>query len=438
VDPDVAIVGGGVAGLSAASALAERGARVLVVEARPALGGRVTSYTDPATGQRADNGQHVLMGCYDETFAFLRRVGSSGLVYVQPQLSIDVQDAVGEASRLHCPDLPTPLHLLAGLAGWGALGLGDRLSAVRLALRRRPSPSETVATWLDGLGQSRRLVEMLWEPLAIAALNQPIDVAAALPFAEVLDRMLTTRSGASLALPSAPLADVFAAPARAYIEANGGHISTGARARVCLDGAGPAVEIAGRRQAARAVVVATEWHALGGVFSGATGPLEAMLRDAAATPAAAIVSAHVWLDRAVMDVPLLGLPGRPWQWIFDVGAAWTGARTGTARHVSLVASAADGLASSSNAALEGSALEVLRASVARVRDAKVARVGIVRERRATFSVAPGSPPRPGNATAVPGLFLAGDWIGNPLPATIEAAATSGHQAADLVSRYLKL
>ncbi len=84
---DVVVVGGGFAGLSAATALAERGARVLVLEARPTLGGRATAFTDPATGERVDNGQHVLFGCYHETFRFLRRIGAESSVRVQPQLA---------------------------------------------------------------------------------------------------------------------------------------------------------------------------------------------------------------------------------------------------------------------------------------------------------------------------------------------------------------
>jgi zeta-carotene desaturase len=104
---DVIVLGGGFAGLSAAAALAERGARVLVLEARPSLGGRATAFTDPATGERVDNGQHVLFGCYGETFRFLRRIGAEDRVRVQPRLAVDVIDRDGRASRLACPPLPS-------------------------------------------------------------------------------------------------------------------------------------------------------------------------------------------------------------------------------------------------------------------------------------------------------------------------------------------
>ena len=130
--PDVIVIGGGFAGLSAATALAERGAQVLVVEARPALGGRATAFTDPATGERVDNGQHVLFGCYHETFRFLRRIGAEGHVRVQHRLAVDMIDRAGRWSRLACPALPSPLHLLAGVMTWNALGWRDRLSALKM------------------------------------------------------------------------------------------------------------------------------------------------------------------------------------------------------------------------------------------------------------------------------------------------------------------
>ena len=119
---DVVVVGGGFAGLSAATALAERGARVLVLEARPTLGGRATAFIDPATGERVDNGQHVLFGCYHEAFRFLRRIGTESAVQIQSRLAIGIVDRQGRASRLVCPPLPSPLHLAAGVMRWKAVG----------------------------------------------------------------------------------------------------------------------------------------------------------------------------------------------------------------------------------------------------------------------------------------------------------------------------
>src|SRR6478736_4951582 len=123
---DIVVVGAGFAGLSAAARLARGGARVLVLEARGRLGGRATAFVDRETGVLVDNGQHVLLGCYTETLAFLREVGAAGGVRIQPQLAVTMIDRRGRRSRLSCPSLPPPFHLVAGVLDWDALGWPDR------------------------------------------------------------------------------------------------------------------------------------------------------------------------------------------------------------------------------------------------------------------------------------------------------------------------
>src|SRR5687767_3546389 len=156
---DAIVIGAGCAGFSAATALTDRGARVLVVEARPGLGGRATAFRDPATGERVDNGQHILMGCYDDTLAFLRRIGAADRVRWQTGLKLLMIDRLGHQSVLALPSLPSPLHFLAGVLAWEALTWPERLSVLRAgsALRSPYSANgggaETVRQWLQRLGQ---------------------------------------------------------------------------------------------------------------------------------------------------------------------------------------------------------------------------------------------------------------------------------------------
>ncbi len=433
---DAVVVGGGVAGLAAATAMAEHGVRVRVFEARPSLGGRTSAFTDPETGERVDNGQHVVLGCYTETFRLLRRVGAESFVALQESLVLDVVDRAGRASRLRCPRLPSPLHLVAGLAGWEALGWRDRLAAARIGVAPEPAPGETVRQWLARLGQTPRLVELLWEPLAVAALNQPIDEASAAPFALVVRRMLETRRSAALGLPDRPLDEVFAVPASVYIEDRRGVVQTGRTARIDVEEDGgrpvPVVRAGTEVLRPRVVVCAVPWHALPQVFPGRPPALRDAIAAAEATGASPIVTVNLWFDRPVMPGAFLGLPGRTMQWAFDKHAIFGEA----ASHVSLVSSGADAITGRSNQELADLAVAELRSALPDARSAVLRRAVVVREKRATFSVAPGQPSRPGNATAVPGLALAGDWIGNGLPATIEGAAESGHAAAELALRHL--
>jgi squalene-associated FAD-dependent desaturase len=447
MSPDVVIVGAGFAGLSAAVRLAKNGAKVVVLEARARLGGRATAFHDRDTGELVDNGQHVLLGCYVQTLAFLADIGATQNVTVARELRVTMIDRAGKPSRLVCPTLPSPFHLLAGVAEWEALSWADRLSVLRLAgpLQRarralKPgatllaaSPGETVAGWLERNGQTPRLREMLWEPLALAALNQPVDQAAAPPFARVLAEMFgPDPKAAAIVLPAKPLHLMYAEPARTFIEHAGGTVRTGAAATIVIGGgAKPSlvVEADGERWTPRAVIAAVPWFAVGDVFAGDTSPIRDVIARADAMSSSPIVTINLWFDRVVMDEPFVGLPGRAMQWVFDKRQVFGG----NASHLSLVSSGASPLVAKANDELIAAATQELSEAMPAVGAATLVRATVIREPRATFSLAPGQPQRPDVTTAVPGLFLAGDWIDTGLPATIESAVRSGHRAAEFIS-----
>jgi squalene-associated FAD-dependent desaturase len=438
---DIVVIGGGVAGLSAAAALAEAGARVLVLEARPALGGRASAFTDPATGETVDNGQHLMLGCYHETLAFLARIGASRNVQIQAGLEVPFVDETGRLSMLSCPPLPSPLHLLAGLVEWEALAFGDSLSALSLTapLRRArryfrtgkgvlPAwDGETVENWLIRNGQSRRLRDMLWAPLALAALNQPANEAAAPVFLRVLAQMFgPDPRDSAVAMPLRPLDALYAEPAREFITARGGKVRVSSPARVRIEnGSVASIETRGERIGAETVIVAVPWFALCDAVVGDIRPIEGVLAAARSVVASPIVTVNLWLDRGVLPAPFVGLPGRTFQWVFDKRQVLGD----SASHLSSVSSGAAAVVAQSNDALATLAYDELASALPAARAARVLRSVVVRERRATFSLAPGQPPRPGTQTAVRGLLLAGDWVDTGLPATIEGAVVSGHRAA---------
>ena len=443
---DVAVLGGGLAGLSAAARLAAGGARVLLAEARPGLGGRASSFADPSTGEPVDNGQHLLLGCYHETFEFLDRVGARGNVRVQASLEVPMVDEAGRETVLRCPSLPSPYHLLAGILGWRAVGLRDRLSVLRMVAPIRQaqraaltgkgffpaSDAETVEDWLTRWGQARRLQEMLWEPLALAALNQPAREAAAPVFVRVLAQMLGPGpADSAIAMPLRPLTQMYAEPAREFIELHGGEVRLSSPARVRVEGKRVIeIEIRGDRIEAESVIIAVPWFALAETIVGEVGavaPVLAASRHAAASP---IVTVNLWFDRDVLPGPFVGLPGRTFQWVFDKRQVFGD----SAAHLSLVSSGAAGVVAESNERLAALACDELSAALPAARSARMLRTLVVRERRATFSLAPGQPARPDARTPVDGLLLAGDWTETGLPATIEGAVVSGHRAARLVLR----
>jgi squalene-associated FAD-dependent desaturase len=440
---DIVVIGGGFAGLSAAAALSEAGARVLVLEARPTLGGRASAFTDPASGETVDNGQHLMLGCYHETLAFLARIGASRNVRIQGSLEVPFVDEFGHRTTLSCPPLPSPYHLFAGLLEWEALGFRDRMSALSLAAPLRKArrflssgkgvlpawDGETVESWLIRNGQSRRLREMLWAPLALAALNQPATEASAPVFVRVLARMFgPDPKDSAVAMPVRPLDAMYAEPAREFVAARGGEVRVSCPARVRVGDERVAwVEAGGERVEAAIVIVAVPWFALTETIAGDTRPLEAFLSASRAAVASPIVTVNLWLDHAALPAPFVGLPGRTFQWVFDKRQVFGD----SASHLACVSSGAAAVVVQSNEALAALAHEELTAALPAARGARVLRSVVVRERRATFSLASGQPPRPAAQTAVRGLLLAGDWVDTGLPATIEGAVVSGHRAAQL-------
>ena len=440
---DTVVIGAGFAGLSAAVRLTRNGARVLVLEARARLGGRATAFADRDTGELVDNGQHILLGCYTDTFAFLRDIGALEHVRLEPQLAVTMIDRQGRRSRLACPALPPPFHLLAGIMDWDALSWTDRLSVLGMVAPLRnarrslqpgstvkaASPGETVENWLIRNGQTPRIREMLWDPLALAALNQSPQQAAAPVFARVLAEMFgDDPRAAAVALPIKPLHVMYAEPARHYIETAGGTVRTGAAARIRVqDHAVSAVEAAGERWSADQVIAAVPWFAMADLFDGEPAALAEVLDRARRMSSSPIVTVNLWFDRPVMDEPFIGLPGRAMQWVFDKRLLFGGETS----HVSMVSSGAMSMVGLTNDALIETAHAELLDAMPELRAARLTGAAVVREPRATFSLAAGEPPRPSTETAVRGLLLAGDWIDTGLPGTIESAVRSGHRAADL-------
>jgi squalene-associated FAD-dependent desaturase len=440
---DAIVIGGGCAGFSAATAMVERGARVLVLEARPGLGGRASTFTDPETGERVDNGQHILMGCYTETFAFLDRIGAGDRVMWQSGLKVSMIDSAGHHSVLSLPALPSPLNFLAGVLGWDALSWSERVSVLKIGRLLRPSSSpaaagrdtrspQTVREWLVKNGQAPRLLELFWEPLALAALNQSIDQAEASSFQRVLEKVFgPDPAAAALVLPAVPLDELYAEPARRWLEARGSEVRVSSPARVLIDrGRVTGVRVRDQELAAPTVISTVAWHAFHSLFDAPPPELATTIDDATRLASLPIVTVNLWFDRVVMQEPLVGLPGRKFQWVFDRSALVGGATS----HLSLISSGAESIVARTNHELTAIALAEVSEALPQARAARLKKSVAVREKRSTFSLAPDAPPRPVTCTAIEGLLLAGDWIETGLPATIESAVISGRLAAHQITR----
>ncbi len=427
----VGIVGGGLSGLAAAVTLSSSGIPVLVVEQRPTLGGRASSYEDATTGDTFDNGQHLLIAGYRRTMALLDRIGSRHLVHVQDRPVLPFHHPTKGFVEFRLPKLPAPLNLLWGVLTSSLFSPADRLpilAAGRTILRHDDAPGKvpgTIDDWLRATRQTDHARRCFWSPLAVAIMNEKIERAPAATFLRALRKaFLGDWHNGALVTPRVGLSRLFAEPAKTFIEDHGGRVvcSTDVKRVIMEDGAASGVLLrTGDRLACRSVILAVPPGAIPGLLPVDMVPPPG-LNEIQDGPVSPIVSLHLWFHRPFMDHDLLGLLERRIHWIFR-----------KERFVSAVISAAYDTVELSNEALVRLTVEDLR-SVYGEKVGEPYHAIVIREKRATIALHPGNEDaRPGARTSVENLFLAGDWTNTGLPATIEGAVQSGEEAAGLVA-----
>ena len=231
----VVVIGGGVAGIASAVALAGEGHTVTLLEAKAALGGRATSFKHAATGVMLDNGQHAVMGCYDEFLKLCDTLGVRGKFESTGGLDVKYRSAGGRESRLRA-SWPEPVHGLGAILGFAELSLGDKLAVLRLGvalkLGAKPKSGETAAAWLTRLGQTPGAVRAIWEPFCLAALNEPLATGDAGVLRETLRRSLFgDKAAGAVLLAKDSLSEVFDPAPALSLEATGGALKTRAQVK---------------------------------------------------------------------------------------------------------------------------------------------------------------------------------------------------------------
>lgn len=436
----VVVIGGGLAGLTAAVRCADRDNDVTLVEARPRLGGATSSFR--RGDLIVDNGQHVILRCYEAYTALLRRFGVQDGVEIQPRFRIPVRSPGGRGSVLRRWPLPAPAHLVPALAGYHALNAAQRVEAARTALALRkldpgdPALDETsLGAWLEARGVSDRGVDVLWGLLAIATLNtQPHQASLALAAKVFRTGMLDTTAGGDIGIPQRPLGELHGTAAHRAL--------TDAGVKVCLRSKARAVRETetglqvvfdgGTGQStvdADAVVVAVPHQAAATLLAGLGLPAVDTWSRLSASP---IVNVHALYDRPVLDVPMAAVIDSPLQWVFDRSAI-AGAPPGS-QYLAVSLSAAGDYIDTRAEELRELFLPALGEVFARAAQAELLDFFVTREPRATFRQAPGTRVlRPRARTEVTGLVLAGAWTDTGWPDTIEGAVLSGERAAEVVS-----
>lgn len=440
--PRVVVVGGGLAGLSAAIACADGGSQVTLFEGRPRLGGATWSFE--RNGLSFDNGQHVYMRCCTAYRRFLDRLGVASDAPLQERLAIPVlkpsaDGGAASVSWIRRSSLPSPLHLAASLLTYRHLGRRDRLrlgraalALKRVALTDTSLDAETFAAFLGRHGQSSAAVAALWDLIALPTVNVRADEASLVLAAKVFKTgLLDDADAADLGWAQVPLARLHAQPAAAQLRRLGAAVHR--RAKVTeirrTGGVGTAVcgvVVDGELVEADAVILAVA-HEAAATLLPAGGLVDPTLLDGLGR--SPIVDVHIVYDRRVVDHEVAAAVGSPVQFVFDTTVS-SGLDPNDGQVVAVSISGADGEHGERPAVLVDRYVAALAELYPAARGARVVDAVVTREHAATFRGVPGTARlRPRPASGIPGLFLAGSWTDTGWPATMEGAVRSGITAA---------
>jgi zeta-carotene desaturase len=434
-------VGGGVAGMSAACALAETGLRVQLVERRSYLGGRASSYLHSGVGEVIDNCQHVLFGCCTNLIGFYRRIGVADRIHWTCEMTMI--EPGGRRSQLGSSWVPAPFHGLPKLLSAHAFTLADKLALGRaFSTLMRPvsaDSTESLGAWLKRHKQTEGALKRFWRLVIASALNADVD-SIALPYAAKVIRELFMNSAeaGSMGMSTVPLSELYAG-AQAFLEQRGSKVLFNTN----VESATWNEENAQWTLTTRSATLASDLLVLALPFEGmqkllpqmpSADGVDTLERQIERHEHWPICSVHLWFDREVTELDHAVLLDREIHWMYNKSSLqpW---RKGN--YLELVVSASRSFAQLSREQAIAQALKELAEYFPTVAGAKLEKATLVKEMRATFGVPPGiDSARPPAAAPWPNCFLAGDWTATGWPSTMESAARSGHLVAEAICKSI--
>lgn len=436
----VTIVGGGVAGLAAACALADDGHQVTLLERRPYVGGRASSYEHPGTGEVIDNCQHILLGCCTNLIDLYRRLGvqdeifwSEAITFIEPG---------GRRSVLAATGMPAPFHTVRSFLGAKCLSLGEKLTIARgifSFLNATPADSsESFAQWLVRHRQTPRAIQRFWHPVLASALNEDPELISVRYAAKVFrEAFLFSAEGGRMGIPKLPLSELYGHAVK-YIETRGGEV----RLSTSVDGFGRDedqwVARAGQEPfRSDQVILAVPFEAMQKLL-----PLlpqnegsEALERNLGEFYHSPITSVHLWFDREVTDLTHAALLDATIEWMYNKSVLLRGiGKHEGGSYLELVISASKALVPMKRQEIVDLALRELEMFLPEIRQAGLVKAAVTKEVRATYSIRPMlDRARPGPRSPWRGMYLAGDWTATGWPSTMESGVRSGYLAAEAVA-----
>jgi squalene-associated FAD-dependent desaturase len=433
----IIVVGGGLAGLSAACALADAGHEVRLLEKRRYLGGRASSYEHPGTGEVIDNCQHVLLGNCVNLKHFYQRLGVSDAIRWFDRMTF--LEPGGRRSSLEPSFLPAPFHAAPAFLRAKAFSFADKVAIARgmsAFLAGVPEDSEeNFAQWLARHGQTSNAIERFWKPVLVSALNEDPDHMSVHYAGQVIRKsLLKSPGGGKMGVPTIPLSDLYSR-AIEYVQSRGGQVDLNvAPESFSYSGETWTLRTQEHSFTADAVILALAYEGFGKLLPllPSNTESEKLGKDLERFGHSPITGIHLWFDREISDLDHAILLDTTIQWMFHKSRLQR--RNGSGSYVELVVSASKSMVEMQRQEIVDLAVRELGLFFPVVREATLVKAAVVKEVRATYSIRPRLDSlRPGAVSPWSGVFLAGDWTATGWPATMEGAVRSGYIAAEAVT-----
>lgn len=434
----IAVIGGGLAGMAAALTLANSGCRVMLLEKRDSLGGRAASIQDQHSGEEIDNAQHVLLGCCTSLLTFYKDLGIENAIRFYD--SYPFMDAKGNISTLSNSFLPAPMHLIPSFWKLNFLSLQEKLAISRSLFKIMKSDDSpelakvTIGEWLKKERQPAGAIKRFWHYLIVSVMNEGLDkVNCRHAFLFFKEAFLKSNKYSQLGIAKVPLSALYTPLKELLIKNNG---------KVLLNTSVKKIEFSDNKVnflttannenktvKADAFILALPPHQLNKLLPSKLLPSI----DPEYTP---ILGIHLWFEKHFFPYEFLGLVDSPIHWIFNKRLNYNlGANA--PEYIHLLVSASREL----NTLPRKKIIEIAIAELAKYfpesRNIRLIKSSTTKEGLATFSPTPlFEVHRPEAATPYTNLFLAGDWTNTGWPSTMEGAVRSGNIAAQELLKYI--
>ncbi len=443
------IIGGGIAGLAAAIRLAEQGYKIKLIEKRPVLGGRASSFTDPDTGDPVDNCQHVLMKCCTNLLDFYRRLGVANHIHWFNRFHFIGKD--NEISEIYASPLPAPFHLMPSFLKFSALNYRDKLG-IAYGLFCMQSQDETlhpeldtitIDQWLREHYQTDRAIDTFWRPTLVSALNEEIEISSA-KYAFKLFRLgfLKDTTAYQMGVPSIRLSELYSEPSIQFLNRHEGEvISKKSVTEICFE----ENQVTGVRLTEGTMMTgdyyisAVPFDILLNILPKQIIEKETYFTNLKKLNVSPITGIHLWFDRSVTPLDHASIPYRTIQWMFNKTKNFEMGKSSANNpsYLGLVVSASKTLMDKSRDEIVKLVLEEVHETFPESRKANLVKSIVIKEPKATFSPYPGCDSyRPDSTSPFSNFYVAGDWTKTDWPGTMESAVISGYRCAEEISKKL--